>query len=209
MRRLTPNLCEQGYHRTMETRATLLQRLKADGSAREIAWGEFYGLYSPIITRFARSRGVRHEEIDELVQEVVSGFFAVQPKFVYDPAKGRFRSYLMACVANTVRSRLRRIESEPPATLAQASEPHRSDETDWDAAWKQAALDAAVSRLRENYNDNPTFQAFEAVVIRGQSPDVVAASLGLSRDSVYQSKARLLAKLRLELDVVERTLEPD
>jgi DNA-binding CsgD family transcriptional regulator len=47
------------------------------------------------------------------------------------------------------------------------------------------------------------------VVIRGQSPEIVAASLGLSRDSVYQAKARLLAKLRLELDAVERTLDFD
>ncbi|MDX2148095.1 MAG: sigma-70 family RNA polymerase sigma factor [Planctomycetota bacterium] len=199
----------RGYHETVETRATLLQRLKADGSVKEVAWSEFYALYGPIIARFARSRGVRPEEIDELVQDVVSGFFAAQPRFVYDPTKGRFRGYLMACVSNTIRSRLRREACTPPTPSVAASEPVTSDQTDWDAAWKQAALDAAVTRLREKYSDNPTFQAFEAVVIRGQSPDVVATSLGLSRDSVYQAKTRLLAKLRIELDAVEQSLEPN
>lgn len=194
----------------METRATLLQRLKADGTAREIAWNEFYALYGPIIARFARARGVRREDIDELIQDIVSGFFAVQPRFVYDPTKGRFRAYLMACVANAVRTRLRRISAEPRQSGGQpVLEASSSDETDWDAAWKQATLDAAVARLREHYGDNTTFQAFDAVVIRGQSPDAVAASLGLSRDSVYQAKTRLLAKLRLELDAVEHMLEQD
>lgn len=191
----------------METRATLLQRLKADGSAREAAWSEFYALYGPIIARFARSRGVRAEEIDDLAQEVVAGFFAAQPRFVYDPAKGRFRAYLMACVANALRSRLRRNPPLPAGIGAPDAEAMRSDETDWDAAWKAAALDAAVARLRAHYADNPTFQAFEAVVIRGQSPEVVAALLGLSRDSVYQAKTRLLAKLRLELDGIEQQLD--
>jgi RNA polymerase sigma-70 factor (ECF subfamily) len=194
----------------METRATLLQRLKADGTAREIAWDEFYALYSPIIARFARTRGVRREDIDELVQDIVSGFFAVQPRFVYDPSKGRFRAYLMACVSNAVRSRLRRNATEVThAGGHRVADASSTDETDWDAAWKQATLDAAIARLREHYGDNPTFQAFESVVIRGQSPEAVAASLGLSRDSVYQAKTRLLAKLRLELDAVEHELEPE
>ncbi len=194
----------------METRATLLQRLKADGTAREIAWDEFYALYSPIIVRFARARGVRREDIDELVQDIVSGFFAVQPQFVYEPSRGRFRAYLMACVANAVRSRLRRSAKDPAkASGPRAPDESTADASDWDAAWKQTVLDAAVTRLREHYGDNRTFQAFEAVVIRGQSPEAVAASLGLSRDSVYQAKTRLLAKLRLELEAVEQELEPD
>jgi RNA polymerase sigma-70 factor (ECF subfamily) len=193
----------------METRATLLQRLKADGSAREIAWGEFVALYSPDISRFALARGVRPDGVEEVVQDVVGGFFAAQPRFSYDPAKGRFRAYLMACVANVIRSRLRRRVAEHEAASALMVESAAADEADWDAAWKKSALDAAVARLRDRYSDNPTFQAFEAVVIRGQPPDAVAASVGLSRDSVYQAKTRLLAKLRIELDEIERALDPD
>lgn len=193
----------------METRATLLLRLKADGPTREVAWEEFCRLYGPIIARFARARGIKPADIEELIHDVTSSFFTAQPKFVYDPSKGRFRSYLMACVANAIRTRLRRSDLHTSVTASSAVEPSVRDETDWDAAWKQSALDAALTRLREQYNDNPTFQAFEAVVIRGQSPDVVATTLGLSRDSVYQAKTRLLAKLRLELDSIEQALEPE
>jgi DNA-directed RNA polymerase specialized sigma24 family protein len=92
---------------------------------------------------------------------------------------------------------------EPDGYAAAVSDP------DWDAAWKSAALDSALARLRERYADNTTFQAFESVVIRGQAPEVVADALGISRDSVYQARTRLLAKLRLELDAVERILDPE
>ncbi len=143
-----------------------------------------------------------------MVQEVVCGFFAAQPTFVYDPTKGRFRAYLMTCVSNTLRTRLRRSSRTPQAKPELAEHSATTHEPDWDAAWKQAALDAALGRLRERYVDNTTFQAFEAVVIRGQSPEVVANALGMDRDSVYQAKTRLLAKLRIELDAVERMLDP-
>jgi DNA-directed RNA polymerase specialized sigma24 family protein len=95
----------------MQTRATLLLRLKSDGPSREVAWQEFLTLYAPIISRFARARGVPPDAIDELTQDIVAGFFAAQPRFTYDPAKGRFRAYLMACVSNAVRTR--RPRSEP------------------------------------------------------------------------------------------------
>lgn len=193
----------------METRATLLQRLKADGSSREIAWAEFVALYGPIIARFARARGVRPEDVEEVVQDVVAGFFAAQPKFVYDPARGRFRAYLMACVSNAVRTQLRRASGAASAMPERAECASTVSDPDWDAAWKSSALDSALARLRERYSDNTTFQAFEAVVIRGQTPEVVADALGISRDSVYQARTRLLAKLRLELDAVERTLDPE
>jgi DNA-directed RNA polymerase specialized sigma24 family protein len=112
----------------------------------------------------------------------------------------------MACVTNAVRSAIRKTASLPralPESDAIASE----EQVDWDAAWKQSAIEEAVSRLRAQYHDNPTFQAFEAVVLRGQPPEVVAGALGMSRDSVYQAKARLLAKMRVELESVEREME--
>lgn len=190
----------------MQTRATLLLRLKSDGPSREVAWEEFCRLYSPIIARFARARGVQADHVDELVQDVVAGFFAAQPRFQYDPSKGRFREYLMACVSNAVRTRLRR-EQDRPHRLAPDHGLEAGEAVDWDAAWRSAALEAAVCRLREHYGDNPTFQAFEAVVLRGQPADSVAQALGLSRESVYQAKSRLLAKLRVELDSVEHSLD--
>ncbi|MFZ4576278.1 MAG: sigma-70 family RNA polymerase sigma factor, partial [Phycisphaerales bacterium] len=181
-----------------ETRATLLMRLKADTDAREFAWAEFCTVYEPIIAGFARRGGLPSDQIPDLVQQVLTGFFAVQPRFMYDPSTGRFRSYLKTCVINE----LRRIRQRDAAAREREQEHARLDgESDarWDAEWERQQLNLALERLRAHYKDNATFAAFHAVVVLGRSPEDVATELGLSRDSVYQARTRLLARLRLEL----------
>lgn len=195
-----------------QTRATLLLRLKADGPEREVAWAHFCELYEPIIAGFARRLGTPPHEVAEVVQHVVAGFFAAQPRFVYDPAKGRFRGYLKACVSNLVLSQRRaRARLRPESSLAGESplDNHESDAASdqaWEAEWERQRLALALARVRADLGDNAMFQAFDAVAIRGQSPDVVAQALGMSRDSVYQSKSRVLSRLRLALDAIDSEL---
>ena len=45
-----------------------------------------------------------------------------------------------------------------------------------------------------------TFQAFWRSTVDGVAPDIVASDLGLTVDSVYQAKARILRRLRQLLD---------
>lgn len=61
------------------TRSSLLLRLRQDGPAREVAWAEFYDLYAPIISGFARRVGASRSEVEDLVQEVLRAFFAASP----------------------------------------------------------------------------------------------------------------------------------
>jgi len=79
------------------TLASLLLRLRHYGPAREVAWNKFYDLYAPIISGFARRIGADRGDVEDLVQNMLRAFFAVAREFVYDPAKGRFRSYLKTC----------------------------------------------------------------------------------------------------------------
>jgi len=181
-----------------ETRATLLFRLKADGAERDIAWAEFCDLYEPVIAGFARRSGVPPSDLPDLVQQVVLGFFSVQPRFVYSPERGRFRSYLKTCVLHELQ-RLRTKAAAAARHAASTPLPEQAEEALWDREWEARQLERALERLRDQYRENATYQAFERVVVHGQSPDAVATELGLSRDSVYQARSRLLARLRLEL----------
>jgi RNA polymerase sigma factor (sigma-70 family) len=199
---------------TFETRSTLLMRLKADSEARELAWTEFCTIYEPIIAGFARRLGMPEHHISDLVQQVLTGFFAVQPRFVYEPSLGRFRGYLKTCVVNEIR-RVRERDAAAQrrerdhARIEQNTDPAIDHE--WDREWERQQLDLALERVREHYRGNTTFQAFYAVVVLRRSPEAVAAELGLSRDSVYQARTRILARLRLELAHVAEHMgdEPD
>lgn len=182
----------------LDTRATLLMRLKDEGDAREVAWAEFCTLYEPVIAGFARRAGLDAGGVADVVQQVLTGFFTAQPKFAYTPAKGRFRGYLKVCVVNEVSRVWAKQAADRKREQERASHDQEAD-AQWDGEWERQQLHLALERVRARYEDNQTFAAFHAVVVLGRAPEVVADELGLSRDSVYQARTRLLARLRLEL----------
>lgn len=188
-----------------QTRATLLMRLSAAGPEREVAWQAFYNRYEPVIAGFARAMGTPPAAIGEVIQDVLTGFFAVQPRFVYDPSKGRFRGYLRTCVVNALRSRAKGARA--PGPLGDIDPADARVEEAWDTAWERQRLATAIELVRARYEDGVTFQAFEAVVVHGRSTSEVAGALGLSIDSVYQAKTRVLARLRIQLDAMGDDLE--
>ncbi len=186
-----------------KTSATLLVRLKADGEVREVAWVDFCDRYEPIIAGFARRLGLPPQQIPDLVQQILLGFFAAQPRFTYDPRMGRFRGYLKTCVVHEIQ-RLRTTAVTSAARAQAVAVPDASFDALWDAEWESHVLERAMVSVRKHYNQSPTkqghtFEAFHRAFVLNQPPEQVAKDLGISRDSVYQAKTRVLARLRAEL----------
>jgi RNA polymerase sigma factor (sigma-70 family) len=191
------------------TRATLLLRLKSNAPVREIAWREFHDLYSPIILGFARKMGARSQDISDVLQDVLVGFFAVAPEFVYDPAKGRFRGYLKTCTWRMFQKRLgnqvhfggRSVEHIDPDEL--------QVEATWNDIWEREKLQRALNVVRDRYLAQPTkartFRAFEMYVLLERDADAVARELGMSIDSVHQAKARVSHALRVEANASDES----
>ena len=74
------------------TRASIFARLGSSGPReRERAWSEFRDRYAPIIAGFAAKCGASRQDIDDIIQDVLTNFLGASGEFVYDPAKGRFR----------------------------------------------------------------------------------------------------------------------
>ena len=187
-----------------QTSATLLIGLKQDGTRRELAWAEFRRRYAPVIAGFGRNLGVPAQEIDDLIQDVLIGFYSAQPKFVYEPQRGRFRGYLKTCVTHLLARRAPHASCRSTAASVEQVDP--GDETferAWDDSWEAEQLLRAVEHVRQHYQDNSTFQAFHRVVIQTQEPATVAADLSISLESVYQAKSRCIARLRSVLKQLE------
>ena len=88
------------------TRASIFARLSSSTvPEREQAWAEFRACYAPIIAGFAAKCGASRQDIDDIIQDVLTNFFSVSGEFIYDSTKGRFRGYLKTC---TVRAAIRR-----------------------------------------------------------------------------------------------------
>src|SRR6185436_20951609 len=88
------------------TRASIFIKLKtSDAQPRELAWRQFYQRYAPVISSYAYRNGANRQQAEEVVQDVICGFFEASPRFVYDPSRGRFRAYLRACVGRALQRR--------------------------------------------------------------------------------------------------------
>ena len=66
-----------------ETNPSIFLRLnRTDTAVRELAWEEFHRRYAPAVASFARHLGVRPADADDVVQNVLLGFYAKSPRFV-------------------------------------------------------------------------------------------------------------------------------
>jgi RNA polymerase sigma factor (sigma-70 family) len=189
---------------TYATRATLLLRLNTMNAARsEIAWQEFHARYAPAVAGFARNMGAKPQEVDDLIQDVMLGFYAHAPAFVYDPAKGRFRGYLKVCVFRALRERLRNNAKFKALPLEEVPEDDAQVEELWSQNWAHELLNRATQTVRTAYDNNNTFRAFEMHVLQAKPVDEVAAALNMSEASVYKAKQRVTAAIHRAFKTLE------
>lgn len=187
------------------TRASIFVKLKSsDPAPRELAWRQFYERYAPVILSYARRKGASDQHAEEVVQNVITGFFEASPQFVYDPARGRFRGYLKTCVGRTM-SRTRRDSSRnvpvPVDEIDVADSRHENgdDEELWEQLWRQQLLRRAIDVTRQHYQRRgklKTFEAFEQNVLLGTPAPQVAQKLGMNVASVHTAKLRVTEKLK-------------
>ena len=179
------------------TNPTIFLRLNAPSAApRELAWDQFGQRYAPIITAFARRLGARPQDVDDVVQDVLLGFFLKSPTFVYDPSKGRFRGYLKVCTYRALRKRIgheARLHGKPLDEVDAESVP--VDQV-WNDVWEQELLRRALNEIRETMGQTKTFMAFEKYVVLDQPAQGVAEKLGMHVNSVYRAKEQVTKLLQ-------------
>ena len=180
-----------------ETRASMFDRLKsATGQDRERAWSEFRRRYAPIVAGFAKRCGASPQDIDDIIQDVITAFFAVSGEFAYDPAKGRFRGWLKTC---TVRAAVRRAGKNlrfRGTPLDEVPQLELAIEPMWTDVWEEQLVSRALDQLREKSGGSLAFRAFEQYVLLDRDAAVVAKELSTSVDNVHQAKTRMTRQLR-------------
>ncbi|MFO0961392.1 MAG: sigma-70 family RNA polymerase sigma factor [Phycisphaerales bacterium] len=178
------------------TRASIFLKLRADGTVeRQLGWQEFHQRYAPVIAGFARNAGLSGGEIDDVVQDVMLGFFRRHEAFEYDPARGRFRGYLKRVTINAIRDRWRRRKNVQ--ALSPEYDPPQEDPLDsqWEREWAESLLRRAMEEVREKVQPR-TLQAFELYGVKGLPVEVVEKETGMSASAIRHAKMRILADLQ-------------
>jgi RNA polymerase sigma factor (sigma-70 family) len=196
-----------GMSQADSTHLTFLLRLR--DRTDQVSWEEFHRRYGQLLYRYARSRGASHADAEDVVQEVEMYLFKAIGDFEYDARKGRFRNYLRSAVVHALGRRATRQAAQPavldPQTLDYvASEKEASADVRWEREWQLHRLRWAMHCIVDEF-EPATIRAFEMHVLAGRSVEDTAATLNLSKGSVYQARSRILRRLKDQL----AALDPD
>lgn len=183
---------------TWLTTATVLQNLR-DFDNRD-AWQSFANRFRAPVVSFARSMGLTPVDAEDAAQETLLAFASAYRDGKYDPAKGRLSRFLFG-IAYRQALRVRRVSAGPanvasPGSGVMSQIPDEQSATGiWDTEWERTVLDSCMQQARTEFEPD-TFRAFEMVVRDEKSPDEVANTLSVSIKSVYNSKHRVLKRIR-------------
>ena len=169
------------------------------------SWSRLVETFGPIVYRWCRTSGVGEHDAPDVVQDVFASVARGITGFERLKANGSFRSWLATITRNRIRDFFRK---QAQGNVAAAGGTH---------AWQQLqqfeeSVDSTVcaessgnlvvrrvlASVRAEFEES-TWQAFWSTAIDGKTAAEAAQALGMSVASVYQSKSRVLRRLRLRL----------
>jgi RNA polymerase sigma-70 factor (ECF subfamily) len=190
------------------TSLTLLEGLK--DPAGSAAWQEFVARYRPLVVAVARRLGLQEADAQDVAQEVLVAFVQAYRQQRYDRDKGALRSWLRGIAWNKVHDVLRRRGREPvpvadrtDATGLLDQVPDPRAESVWAEEWGRAVLRQCLEEVRLEVSPQ-TYEAFVLLALREWPARRVAGHLQVSEDVVYQSKSRILKRVRELLPQIEK-----
>ena len=180
------------------TSISLLRRLKQ--AAPDEAWRRFVDLYTPLLYHWVRRQGINAFDAADVVQEVFAVLVEKLPDFHYD-SNGSFRAWLRTVARNKCHDR-HRINSKRKADVTiDWVEPSHADDIELfsEAEYGRALAQRALELMQTEF-ETKTWRACWESVVAGRSTTEISQELGISPNSVYLAKSRVLRRLREELD---------
>jgi RNA polymerase sigma-70 factor (ECF subfamily) len=181
------------------TPISLLERLRRPNEP--LAWERFVQLYTPLLYHWARRLALAEPDAGDLVQEVFLVLIRELPAFRYEAHK-RFRGWLWTVLRNKWRQRQRQALGRPAevsATLLEEQAVAQETVPLEEAEYRQYLVSRALQVMQADFQP-ATWKACWEYVVANRPAAEVAAELGLTVNAVHLAKARVLRRLREELE---------
>ena len=160
-------------------------------------WRSFVDIYDPLIYRYARLKGLGHEDACEVVQECMAILVRRGPDLDFEQEPNRFKAWLRRVAANRINDMFKRRRPThalpEDIDLTETWEP--SVDKVWDEQWKRKHLRSFLKRILARVSES-TRHAFQLYVVSGWPVDEVAETLNISADQVYAARSRITRELR-------------
>jgi RNA polymerase sigma-70 factor (ECF subfamily) len=168
------------------------------------AWHRLVDTFGPIVYRWCRVSGVSESESPDVVQDVFAAVARGIEPFQREKPEGSFRSWLATITRNKVRDHFRQLAKRQEAVggtdalvrLQQQAEELAS--TICPQSMQSPLVRQALEQVRAEF-EPATWDAFWLTTIERKSAADVSEAVGISVASVYQSKSRILRRLRQHL----------
>jgi RNA polymerase sigma-70 factor (ECF subfamily) len=188
-----------------DTPRSLLERLHHQPD--EESWKRLIELYTPLLRRWLRQSGVEGADAADLMQEVFVALVHELPSFEHSQRRGAFRRWLHTILLNRLcgywKVRQTTPETADSSKILQELDRLQDPASDLNQLWERehdVFVAQRVLQLIENDFTPAIWEAFRRQVLDGQNPAEVAQALGLSLDSVYAAKSRVLRRMRREIE---------
>jgi RNA polymerase sigma-70 factor (ECF subfamily) len=177
---------------------TLLERLRRPDDAD--AWRRFAALAGPFLFDIARRWGLQDADAGDVVQSVFAVLVKKLPTFRYDPAHS-FRSWLRTMMLNKCRDcHRRRVAALVQPAGRPLPEPALPDPAELfaDEEYRHALALRALQLMQAEFPET-TWRACWEQVVNDRPAAEVARTLGITVNSAYLARSRVLARLRRDL----------
>ncbi|HZW33982.1 MAG TPA: sigma-70 family RNA polymerase sigma factor [Isosphaeraceae bacterium] len=194
------------------TQPSLLVRLRDRGDDR--AWSEFVEIYTPLIQRLARQKGLQEADAADLVQEVFGAVARWIDRYDPDPSKGTFRGWLSRIARNQILDALAARRRHPQGVgdssmrrlLDAQPAPSPEDTALFEVEYRRRAFAWAAERVRDEVSEM-AWRVFWMAGVEGTNAKAVAEALGTTVGTVYHYKSQVMARLRRKVQELDG--EPD
>lgn len=185
----------------MDTSVSFLESLQV-APDKEL-WSRLVEIYTPLIRGWLRRQGAASDDIDDVVQEVLTVVVRRFPEFQREPRKGAFRSWLRTIAANCLRDHWRRNNRQAAAVGGSdfAGLIHQLADSDsgvskiWDREHDAHVTKYLLKEIQGEFSEK-TWQAFQRFAMDGLSAEQVGKELDMSSNAVFIAKSRVLSRLR-------------
>ena len=190
------------------TTSLLLDQLKRGDDG---AWQRLLVRFEAPLRGLALKVGVEPAQAGDVCSESVLALLDGLRTGRYERGKGRLSSWLLgigrmkALQAIDLCRRRRTTSLGESAADALPALDEQGLDAEWERSWSENIVSLSLAQVRTEV-DATTFAAFEAVVVREEKPDTVAARLGMTSNAVYLAKHRILKRLRALREELEATI---
>jgi RNA polymerase sigma factor (sigma-70 family) len=212
--------------------SVVLSAGRSDTTLARAALEQLCGNYWPPLYAYVRRAGYSREEAQDLTQEFFARLLAQDTIAKADPARGRFRSFLLGSLKHFLAHEWEKavaqkrgggaqvlpLEFDTAETrCAQPIAPGDTPDRAFDRQWALALLDVVLGRLRKEYTDSGRDSLFVGMkdTLTGGRSEIpyreLGARLGLSEGAVKVAAHRLRQRYRelLREEVANTVSKPD